>query len=339
MKSAASPKWQLLKSGIAISIKPGDACCLLPNKCWFKIILVPDTMEESDHGSKRKADEDSIEPPDKKLCSTSSTEAVISPSETLNEILNDHNDNVKVENEDVSNKEEETVVIKDIYSASSPEEHKSQAENFAVASTSGETFDVYQASTSRKESDENVKDKEMFTGEHSGKIKEDESDHVNDQSEDSNDVVMTEERRPAPNQNQTGTSFPRNINNPKRDKCAYGKACYRKNPHHKAQFSHPGDSDYETLDERPECPYGVRCYRKTAQHKAKYKHISLKKTPRRQASKPVRPARREFWSDSDQSTAEESVDESEYDPLTDESSEDTKSDWDSKSEHEDGTTG
>ncbi|XP_038607371.1 aprataxin and PNK-like factor isoform X2 [Tachyglossus aculeatus] len=62
--------------------------------------------------------------------------------------------------------------------------------------------------------------------------------------------------------------------------CMYGKTCYRKNPVHFRQFSHPGDSDYEDADEasqdggddRPECPYGASCYRKNPQHKLEYKH-------------------------------------------------------------------
>ncbi|XP_069090180.1 aprataxin and PNK-like factor isoform X2 [Pleurodeles waltl] len=66
----------------------------------------------------------------------------------------------------------------------------------------------------------------------------------------------------------------------KRIPCVYGQQCYRKNPVHFQQFSHPGDSDFddtskesqEDNDERPECPYGTDCYRKNPQHKLEYKH-------------------------------------------------------------------
>ncbi|NXI35594.1 APLF factor, partial [Galbula dea] len=66
----------------------------------------------------------------------------------------------------------------------------------------------------------------------------------------------------------------------KRTPCMYGAGCYRKNPIHFQQFSHPQDDDYhelETLtqgsnDNRPECPYGTACYRKNPQHKLEYKH-------------------------------------------------------------------
>ncbi|NWI86220.1 APLF factor, partial [Pitta sordida] len=66
----------------------------------------------------------------------------------------------------------------------------------------------------------------------------------------------------------------------KRTPCMYGSACYRKNPIHFQQFSHPNDDDYHDMgavaqhsnDNRPECPYGTACYRKNPQHKLEYKH-------------------------------------------------------------------
>ncbi|XP_048154455.1 aprataxin and PNK-like factor [Corvus hawaiiensis] len=66
----------------------------------------------------------------------------------------------------------------------------------------------------------------------------------------------------------------------KRTPCMYGSGCYRKNPIHFQQFSHPTDDDYDDMemvaqddnDNRPECPYGTACYRKNPQHKLEYKH-------------------------------------------------------------------
>ncbi|NXY90625.1 APLF factor, partial [Alcedo cyanopectus] len=66
----------------------------------------------------------------------------------------------------------------------------------------------------------------------------------------------------------------------KRTPCMYGTGCYRKNPIHFQQFSHPNDDDYQEVetvtrednDDRPECPYGTACYRKNPQHKLEYKH-------------------------------------------------------------------
>ncbi|MEE6474493.1 hypothetical protein FKM82_010401 [Ascaphus truei] len=66
----------------------------------------------------------------------------------------------------------------------------------------------------------------------------------------------------------------------KRIPCMYGESCYRKNPAHLQEFSHPGDSDYRDVesasqddsDDRPECPYGTDCYRKNPMHKLQYQH-------------------------------------------------------------------
>ncbi|XP_012586908.1 PREDICTED: aprataxin and PNK-like factor isoform X2 [Condylura cristata] len=72
-------------------------------------------------------------------------------------------------------------------------------------------------------------------------------------------------------------------NKVKRTSCMYGANCYRKNPIHFEHFSHPGDSDYGSVqatcqdeaDDRPECPYGASCYRKNPQHKIEYRHSTL----------------------------------------------------------------
>ncbi|XP_060755038.1 aprataxin and PNK-like factor isoform X2 [Neoarius graeffei] len=66
----------------------------------------------------------------------------------------------------------------------------------------------------------------------------------------------------------------------RRTPCPYGTSCYRKNPIHFQECSHPGDNDYEEKqndkddedDDRPECPYGTDCYRKNPLHKKEYKH-------------------------------------------------------------------
>ncbi|MBN3309118.1 aprataxin and PNK-like factor isoform X2 [Amia ocellicauda] len=71
-----------------------------------------------------------------------------------------------------------------------------------------------------------------------------------------------------------------------RKPCLFGKECYRKNPVHFQEFSHPGDSDYvepsssseEEVDDRPECPYGTDCYRKNPQHRKEYKHTKTPET-------------------------------------------------------------
>ncbi|XP_035493572.2 aprataxin and PNK-like factor isoform X2 [Scophthalmus maximus] len=62
-----------------------------------------------------------------------------------------------------------------------------------------------------------------------------------------------------------------------RTPCPYGTDCYRKNPLHFQECSHPGDPDHEEEDkedeeDRPECPYGTDCYRKNPLHRKEYRH-------------------------------------------------------------------
>lgn len=114
------------------------------------------------------------------------------------------------------------------------------------------------------------------------------------------------------------------------------------NAEHKAQFSHPGDVDYNDSDNRPECPYGVQCYRKNPQHKLDYKHIGNK---RKRTQIPGQIVSLDDFSDFEDSM-EESVDESdEYDGSfidDDDSDDDFESDFESdqldddNSENEDG---
>uniref|UniRef100_A0A8D0BCF7 Aprataxin and PNKP like factor n=1 Tax=Salvator merianae TaxID=96440 RepID=A0A8D0BCF7_SALMN len=93
-----------------------------------------------------------------------------------------------------------------------------------------------------------------------------------------------------------------------RTACRYGKNCYRKNPIHFQQFSHPGDSDYQDPesvsqdedDNRPECPYGTSCYRKNPQHKLEYKHTKPPESERRRLRpKAVKKGRSVLDDDSD----------------------------------------
>lgn len=66
--------------------------------------------------------------------------------------------------------------------------------------------------------------------------------------------------------------------------CPYGSRCYRKNPKHFEEYSHPdGDStdtttststDHAFFDSTglPPCKYGAKCYRKNLLHFAEFSH-------------------------------------------------------------------
>ena len=71
----------------------------------------------------------------------------------------------------------------------------------------------------------------------------------------------------------------------RRPVCPFGATCYRKNPIHRNEHSHPGDSDYDDSKQsndiemnddneadKPDCPFGKSCYRQNPQHKLDFKH-------------------------------------------------------------------
>ncbi|XP_025966286.2 aprataxin and PNK-like factor isoform X2 [Dromaius novaehollandiae] len=127
----------------------------------------------------------------------------------------------------------------------------------------------------------------------------------------------------------------------KRTPCMYGAGCYRKNPAHFQQFSHPNDDDYNETDiitqpdsdDRPECPYGTTCYRKNPQHKLEYKHSAppvIERRTRRRTSKNGKRALEED-SDNDGEPNEYDLNDSFIDDEECEST-DEDSDWEPNSE-------
>ena len=88
---------------------------------------------------------------------------------------------------------------------------------------------------------------------------------------------------------------------PAKKSCPYGASCYRKNPVHFKEFSHPGDKDYTDTktstitsvsstatikdgdssgtksgsSSLPACKYGAKCYRKNLMHFAEYSHPTV----------------------------------------------------------------
>ncbi|XP_032539991.1 aprataxin and PNK-like factor isoform X2 [Chiroxiphia lanceolata] len=132
----------------------------------------------------------------------------------------------------------------------------------------------------------------------------------------------------------------------KRTPCMYGSACYRKNPIHFQQFSHPNDDDYhdtemisqDNNDNRPECPYGTACYRKNPQHKLEYKHTAPPGTERGTRQRTSRNGKRAVEKDSanDGEANEYDLNDSFIDDEEEEcEATDEDSDWEPSSEEKD----
>ncbi|XP_014473170.1 PREDICTED: aprataxin and PNK-like factor isoform X3 [Dinoponera quadriceps] len=349
MKPSGCTRWQPLRFGSSTPIKPGDVCSLLPDKCWFKVISVPETMEKNDQTLKRKAEEDFNQDivDSKKVCLSFNTEAVTSAVETLNDFLNDKDSLAKCPIPVINGNEHGDTAapfLQEIYSTSYPEGSDVSA---TCSKISSDLPDAAEASVEcesnakrEKRSDEstNVEPEERPTCD---------LDAHFDQASDQEAIIEAvapmrdESRSPVARRDRASNSNRENNDVPKREKCTYGTRCYRKNPNHKNNYSHPGDADYDAdadeVDNREECPYGNKCYRKNPQHKAQFKHISMPRRRRKVANSAQQPAVVDTETDA---SSMESVDESDYEPSVYTESSDTRSDSDeSRSEWEDGTTG
>ncbi|KAL2717711.1 aprataxin and PNK-like factor isoform X2 [Vespula squamosa] len=329
IKSTGSSRWHLIKLGTAVPIKPGDICSLLSDKCWFKIITMSETVEKHNHLLKRKCSDDiPFEPMDKKICFDSSPKSIASHGDGSNE-SQDNKDSKPIAVEMPILSKGSSIIVstfsKDMdarkqkfnyrrqYSfiktlmfplnVSSPENNQTILSSISMA----ENPDLPKEPTLVKENS-NVQEEESKKVETN--VKQDHVMHSSDRDESHTLLQKDVHSSPTLEQNKASVSGTEQVET-KRNKCIYKDKCYRKNPHHKVQFSHPGDPDFEEVDERPECPYGIHCYRKNLRHRAQFKHSTMRK---RRAPTPVRSPRCNNESVVEVSSGDESVDESEYEP-------------------------
>lgn len=337
MKSAGCTRWRSLELGSSVPIKPGDVCSLLPDKCWFKIISMPDTMQEGDQTLKRKVDQEDSndEAESKKACLLSSMEAAVSPVKPTNDVPRDEEPPSQPKECPVNGNGEHgdaAAPVLQTNPASSPQGNDMPATSSKMSTDSQDERPPppveRESSRKRRAKNINVMSKAATNGDSGKRIKWDCGAHFSDQIEADPDDPKSPVAAP---QDQASASNPDRV---PREKCMYGGRCYRKNPNHKNNYSHPNDSDYDEVDDRQECPYGMKCYRKNPQHKTQFKHTAAPRR-RRRAATPVRPVVVDT-SETDASSAEESVDESDYEPSVYTESSD---DWDDRSELDDGTTG
>merc|ERR1711953_1660868 len=84
------------------------------------------------------------------------------------------------------------------------------------------------------------------------------NDELEGQPSTSGASKLAEESVSDNNEDQSGEQQP-DTAVAKRISCSYGSGCYRKNPQHKVEEAHPGDSDYvdpvavDDDSDKPEC--------------------------------------------------------------------------------------
>ncbi|XP_043272528.1 aprataxin and PNK-like factor isoform X2 [Venturia canescens] len=353
MRCSSSGRWLSLKIGKTVPIELGDICSLYPHKSWFKVTSgeTPNNMEEE--SPKRKASGSSEEePPDKKLRKGESVDTIYSQ----NKIVLDNWDNEETsnipENDDSiiqqphdSNKDSSDTRDQD--TARAPSEFGS-AQDIWNNSENGDTSCPINLTNNKNDSStkstgsahlSSKKECPSLNKDEAGKkIKWDCAHHFSDQTDQGTSATPAAETKDDTNSGQENNpTAETNVasSEPQRNKCAYGSRCYRRNSDHRRQFSHPGDPDYDIPDTRPECPYGIKCYRKNPQHKRDFKHTNLRPS---RAQTPIRGQASDATLGTEQSSAEESVDESEYEPsyYGGTTSEEYRSDLDGFSDFEEG---
>ncbi|XP_063932678.1 aprataxin and PNK-like factor isoform X2 [Zophobas morio] len=264
LRAAESKTITILKKDATTQLHDGDNFALLPDDFWFKIKICEESsseIEPKNFTSKRCSPDLDDAPPDKKIktqndnCDTNNSDVtnveVLKPKENPNDSENgttlEENGNSKVawDNQDVLPKGD-TAENKD-----------------AVPENIGEVQQV----------DEGTSQTDQATS------KQDQNDQPTANQDDvpQIDPVTAKQDHNGQSTADKDDGNPSTSNSkPKRERCWYGAQCYRKNPVHRQDYTHPGDSDYESDpdDNRPTCSYGATCYRKNKDHRREYKHPS-----------------------------------------------------------------
>ncbi|KAL7301301.1 hypothetical protein TKK_0006039 [Trichogramma kaykai] len=297
IRGRADSNWRQLGIDTTYPLHLQDTCLLNPIKIWFRVISA--MSENNNLVNKRLEESSGDEPPCKKPCSEIDNSSAGTGDNSVQDSA--------VDNEAHNNTPYEAITL--------------QIKGEQSSNDTAETKEHDQIETKiNLKSDENEQSDPLFIP----NVNDDHGDDFEarilngqvgdgDQALDIGNATGSSDQVGVSNATGDGAQQTGQTNNkPKyREKCKYGDTCYRINSEHRSQFSHPGDSDYNLIDQRPECEYGTACYRKNSQHKQDYKHTVRK--PRKIKTTVARQLTPESdFSDEDSFT--ESIDESDYDP-------------------------
>ncbi|CAH0550766.1 unnamed protein product [Brassicogethes aeneus] len=299
-KSAQSKSMTILPLNKDTPLADRDCFALLTeDNFWFRVRLLEENvdkkkspkMEETSLGVKREADSDEEESSSKKARIT---------DEHLDTLLGNISRIVQENKENTVNSNEESGSTSKV----KEENDEAMAENSPEdISRNTNTSHTNKEIVSDDEDDDNDHhDVNMDSDEASAsKLKEETPDKkvLVNKIEVKNEPTTEQERSKendnpstSTNNNDNGTNNDKNkqkddnkssTSKPRRERCWYGTKCFRKNPQHKADFSHQGDDDYDSdpEDDRPVCSFGAACYRRNLEHRRQHRH------PNRPAARPT----------------------------------------------------
>ncbi|KAK4885217.1 hypothetical protein RN001_001488 [Aquatica leii] len=230
----------ILPKNTPVNLNDGDKFALLADQFWFKVKIEKDDLESNNN------DDEVIEAHNNS--STSNNEEAQASKRNYED---NNDDNVPAKKTKLNNIPGISLEEKVSKDESKREIRITQQPNFQLSTRDAEL----KAMLFSSDDDEVLSD----------------STPQNLHNVDNNCGINSEDKDATANDNKASTSKNEKV---RRDYCMYGAECYRKNNEHFAEYSHPGDSDYESdpNDDRPICSYGASCYRSNKDHRKSYKH-------------------------------------------------------------------
>ncbi|XP_039755346.1 aprataxin and PNK-like factor isoform X1 [Pararge aegeria] len=258
---------QILLQDKTIPLFNGDRFGLLPDTFWYEVLFCSGMEAPTNIESEKNTEEYCLENNECKD-KTSSNEFDCNKTQSAVATQNSVPTEVLTKNSEPANSMEDGTGQKEPVSVKSESKPSKEEEQLSI--------DTNSVKRSHSPDNSDVK-----------KIK-----LVEDEAANSDDV------KPGPSLNQGQAAQPMNNvgangasnNNPPRERCMYGGDCYRRNPQHLAQFSHPRDADWGP-GERGQCPYGAQCAKTDPRHWRDHEHPPGKLPPPRPGQKKRRQRR------------------------------------------------
>ncbi|XP_050680966.1 aprataxin and PNK-like factor isoform X6 [Leptidea sinapis] len=268
---------KVLKHNEEIDLDTGDCFGLLPDKYWFEIIVCPES--ESDIQYKNI---NTVAPGS--LCQTRGLNENNIDNETMYE--DNYADTEATKHNDdpgspslISSENQLPNIIDVAENLQSNMNNENTTENSFHSTDENESNNndnVMNANDNESNNTENSNVEESKgTTKRSHSVDEDQPKRIKKEP-----LEIKQEPQPGPSDHNIEDTSPSKdstlspAHKPQqtvRERCYYGANCYRRNPTHLSQFSHPRDSDWGSSD-KGICPYGAKCLKPDLRHWALHQH-------------------------------------------------------------------
>ncbi|XP_052750021.1 aprataxin and PNK-like factor isoform X2 [Galleria mellonella] len=266
---------QILRQNCTVNLYNGDKFGMLPDSCWYEVLYCTNS-DVSKHTPEQEVDEC-----DKYTANT----------ELVDDGIDNNDDSIEPRvRSDEGDMPDSPSLLATVQQSVSNLQTQEQSTRDEITPTDDEVTPTDDEVTNKKNNgtDHHANDENPIKRSHSPtpggdddlakkvKIEGDIKQEVDDIKQETDDVQA------GPSNDQMDASGSHNKKTPSpspakplipqlRERCMYGANCYRKNPQHKAQFSHPADTDWGA-GERGQCPWGRTCRRRDPRHWQMHDH-------------------------------------------------------------------